>query len=974
MKKWILTLVCALLVLTAAMACAEIDYQVIKPAGYDSSSNYYPTVYVLPEDGDGMDESAVANAIKSSSGADMLIVLPELEQGEDLRKKMELVISDVESKYRSIAASSHRAVVGTRVGGYLAYALGLTDASGAYLYHEDPDLFSFVASFGGNFGAENNPWYEVYGNVYDKIAKAPTKDAEGKKIVPFENFFTYMDAPVDDDLSNVKGSTNDLGSLFITFGNGAECHEYTARLGGYDDAFLKESAARMKDRFTTWTVSSLFWITSFDSVVVTQADTQAYVTYGGMHLPGFMSFAPAGADVKIEVTLTDAKTGEKLASASETKNVSGPFGYLYGMLPLANKTGGETANMTLTATVFGTKIELGTAKMVFVKDPVFDGEYQEIDLMDNWYFKYTGYADASCYLDIPALTKSEEYKNWDLVQPALGNWAAGYGNIDETTVGVATSNPYFNFMILGNGYYAREFTLPDAFDTQKPVISVGYVDDRCEVWINGVRVGATGMDANGEPTSDSTWAVFSHFEVDPEVLNYGGKNTIVVRAWNDTSMGAGGWYSGPIGIFSEEAFNAQYGVQANERFYEETFYSNTLGRDNEYLIYLPESYGETDTYYPTMYLLHQFNSDHTSYRTDGIHELMDEAIDEGLIDDMIVVIPNSSEMSWWQGEWEEMVIEDLIPHIESQYRAISDARYRFTAGCSMGGQGAYNVALTNPEHFSGAAAFFGAFDYGDYFGDGVSPVTVARREGSEYMKNFSLGFICGNQDSYGFGRGKIALHQILDSYGVEHYFFIENGGHDGAFYLPYFKDTISNVWSAMNQKNEEMKEGLNLRKMTYASLLTSAQGVVPVFAAEELIDAYYSMLPESSYTDEESPALNIPLRITVTQNGREYRAIVSANNLSRGSDMVVLPELKNEDFVQISRSGSGLDLSKPYSYKIEAIIFDEDWTPLTEVPQEYLDRLKLPDTGDNSSVLLYALLLAASVSMICVLAAKKRRA
>ena len=56
---------------------------------------------------------------------------------------------------------------------------------------------------------------------------------------------------------------------------------------------------------------------------------------------------------------------------------------------------------------------------------------------------------------------------------------------------------------------------------------------------------------------------------------------------------------------------------ASERFYEESFTSEYaakgLGKsgaiENNYLIYLPEDYAASDKRYPTVYLLHQFNSD-----------------------------------------------------------------------------------------------------------------------------------------------------------------------------------------------------------------------------------------------------------------------------------------------------------------------------------------------------------------------------
>ena len=70
-------------------------------------------------------------------------------------------------------------------------------------------------------------------------------------------------------------------------------------------------------------------------------------------------------------------------------------------------------------------------------------------------------------------------------------------------------------------------------------------------------------------------------------------------------------------------------------------------------------------------------------------------------------------------------------------------------------------------------------------------------ESKEYLDQFALYFSCGNQDVYGFGEPAIELNQILMSKGVEHEFFIENGGHDSAFYIPYFVDALAYLQGQM---------------------------------------------------------------------------------------------------------------------------------------------------------------------------------
>ena len=53
------------------------------------------------------------------------------------------------------------------------------------------------------------------------------------------------------------------------------------------------------------------------------------------------------------------------------------------------------------------------------------------------------------------------------------------------------------------------------------------------------------------------WDVNNVYALDSSVLNYGGKNTIAIRTCN--SSGGGGWYQGPVGIYTVAAYNKAAG-------------------------------------------------------------------------------------------------------------------------------------------------------------------------------------------------------------------------------------------------------------------------------------------------------------------------------------------------------------------------------------------------------------------------------
>lgn len=965
-KGKLLALVMALVLMlaVAASAGAVVSYEVQLPSGHNTSGTKYPVVYLMPQDGytPNAEDKELAKLL-ANEGLDMVVVMPKFTADMDLHAEMaELVAAvDADTSLHTIANAKQRAVVGIGNGGYLAYVLGMMASDGNAL--TNPGKFAAVASIRGNFAdSATNPWLKKYGSVYSKLSNNKAS---------FKNFYTYMDAPVDDAWTNMSGSTNDLGYLFIDAGTTADNHEYTSRLGEYNKAFMKESAKRITDRLTKWMVNiSYTFNTSLTSAVVTSSDDYAEIPFTTSGLPAawggqFDRFLNTGSyTMPIEITISahDPETDQQL-TVSDPLKLDLPIGYLNtsGTIKVKNVANGQTLPLKMNIKALGTTFEVATGNMVYLKDTVVNGDYQLLDLMGDWHFKFTKSA-----LNVDNLLSSKDYESWSIVQPALAWWASGFGNV---TNGSAS----------GNAYYVREFVLPDGFDTQNPVISVGYVDDCCQVYINGKLVGSTGFLDNGEVNSDPnsvTWDVYSYFDVDPTILKHNGEvNTIVVRDYNKS--GGGGWYAGPISLYSKKAFDEQNGGGNGftDRFYEESYYSEAIGAEMDYLVYLPKDYNKNgdNRFYPTMYLMHQFQSTHMSYMGDGIYDLMEEAIKEGLLDEMIVVIPNSEGNSWWKNEWEDMVVEDLIPHIEAKYRTIPDARYRMTAGCSMGGQGALSIALRNPDVFSGTAGFYGAYDFGDGMGS-ISPITLAKNEGAEYMDYFTMAFICGNQDDWRFGRGNIRLNQTLENYDIDHYFFIENGAHNAEFYVPYFQDTIAYVRSNMFENTSG--SAASLINVEYVA---SSDELVATFTADEAIRKYFNVIPDSKFTKDTNPGVTIPVIATIKYEVKPGAlAFLYATALAETKEAQVKFNVTFDDDNLIVTENVSLKDVVPAGATIHNVQFHTQLLGRDHVSDsEKVEELKvyggtnLPSTGDNSNIMLFGTLLTVSVVGMTIMGKKK---
>ena len=828
MKRLILQLILlSALCFTTGLA----ETEAFLPASYENSSLHYPVLCLLPETpGNPVSEQfrSVFEKAMSESVCDMIIVTPILTAEDDVFEAIDACFKETDRKYRTISTPEARFLAGTGFGGYLSYAAALRDCS----------RFGAIASINGWFSADDNPWFSQFGSVMEQLEHVRQSSPDSLKSI-----YTYLDAPVEAPEADLPGSTNALGRKMISYRLPASVHEFTLRPGIMDSVFLQESASRYLRRLTTLLLRKTFFGEIIPFVYEENEGRKVSITAEIRLINELSEFNASFLPAEAALDITDSRTGtvtEKIIPVQP--DTSGVCSFSAVLTEQDLTPASDSLSVRLSLRLYGKEFLMDekTLKLPVRNSP----ENGFLSLEGNWYFNYTGMEQIPMEQIQPDL-----FRSWSTVLPGIGNWTNGYGNISGDNVSADVHSDNFDFFITGNAYYARTFDLPDSFRTDQTVLSIGYVDDRCDVWLNGVRIGETGM-SSGRSDGKSTWADYSAFPIDSSLLRRSG-NVLVVRCFNDLPFGAGGWYDGPVALYTAEAFAQANRTDEDPRFFEITFPSRYAAQGSDLsetevpcLIYLPESYTASRRHYPTVYLLHQFNSDHTSYRQDHVKEMLDSGIASGALDEMIVVIPKSHPNSWWRDQWEKMVTEELIPFIDARYRTIQDSRWRLTAGCSMGGQGAFGIALRNPDLFSGAVSFFGAFSYG---GD-ANPNLIANRESSEYLKYYSLGFICGNQDDYGFGMSAIDLHHILLQKKVPHFFLIENGGHNSQFYTPFFTDTLSCVRQNMTDSHliteSWFKAGIEPGSTPCVSLEVSDEASVLL-----------NHIPASGYTLNEDPPL-----------------------------------------------------------------------------------------------------------------------
>src|SRR6266404_90055 len=131
-----------------------------------------------------------------------------------------------------------------------------------------------------------------------------------------------------------------------------------------------------------------------------------------------------------------------------------------------------------------------------------------------------------------------------------------------------------------------------------------------------------------------------------------------------------------------------------------SFSSKLLGRESKYGVYLPPSYASSPTKkYPVLYFLHGLFEDETRWSLRGqTDQIMDKMIADGKIGEFIVAIPNGgtsfyTNMRDGSEKWEDMIVSEFVPMIESSYRVDASRAARGISGTSMGGYGALKLAM-----------------------------------------------------------------------------------------------------------------------------------------------------------------------------------------------------------------------------------------------------------------------------------------
>ncbi|HYV39945.1 MAG TPA: alpha/beta hydrolase-fold protein [Gemmataceae bacterium] len=235
--------------------------------------------------------------------------------------------------------------------------------------------------------------------------------------------------------------------------------------------------------------------------------------------------------------------------------------------------------------------------------------------------------------------------------------------------------------------------------------------------------------------------------------------------------------------------------------HEHTYFNKDNATYRRVVVYTPPGYETSPTKtYPVLYLLHGANDFERGWTQAGrANWIMDNLIADGKAVPMIVVMPFGHATSGSAGKapevqsiqsakgvkgggWtmEKDVLNNVIPLVEKEFRAMKDKEHRAIIGYSMGGGHSTSIGLNHPELFTYVGGMSG------YTGEGGLGKLLA--DPAKANKDYKLIYLaCGTDD--GAINGGRTLDKVLTAKGIKHQ-WTESPGyrHDYQCWRIYLKD------------------------------------------------------------------------------------------------------------------------------------------------------------------------------------------
>jgi enterochelin esterase-like enzyme len=213
-------------------------------------------------------------------------------------------------------------------------------------------------------------------------------------------------------------------------------------------------------------------------------------------------------------------------------------------------------------------------------------------------------------------------------------------------------------------------------------------------------------------------------------------------------------------------------------------YNSTTVADKRKMVVYSAPTLSKDVRVPVFYLLHGSGDDETGWKVKGSADIiLDNLYADKRLVPMIVVMPNGfakGKDGDRRSGFEDDLLKDVIPYVESHYPVKKDRVDRALAGLSMGAGQSFRIGFKNLDTFAWIGGFSGGGGgKGGAKGgtkDGAKGGVTALPDPERARKDLRLLWVsCGDKD--GAMRGSQALHAKLDELKIPHIWHIDSGAH-----------------------------------------------------------------------------------------------------------------------------------------------------------------------------------------------------
>ena len=231
------------------------------------------------------------------------------------------------------------------------------------------------------------------------------------------------------------------------------------------------------------------------------------------------------------------------------------------------------------------------------------------------------------------------------------------------------------------------------------------------------------------------------------------------------------------------------------------YHSSITGVMRKCIVYTPPGYDGSRERYPVLYLQHGAGESELGWSMQGrVNVILDNLIADGAAKPMIVVMDNGyaaragsdnpARPNGNDNAFAELVLSELIPMIDADYRTLSDREHRAIAGLSMGAGQAMTIGLGNLDRFAWIGAFSGGgarqFDPATSWGGVFSDVASANAR----IRLLWIG--CGELD--GSFQSLKQFHEALDTRGIRNVWYKGPGSHEWQVWRHHLREFAARLF------------------------------------------------------------------------------------------------------------------------------------------------------------------------------------